>query len=192
MKKEELLILKKKAKKKKPHFLRQEGHRRVKLEEKWRNPKGYHSKTRRKFRGKGKSPNPGYGSPRALKGLTLEGLNIVRVSNLNDLKKLDVKNDAIVIARVGQKKKVELLKRLLELKIKILNVLKPEEFVKKIEDEAMKKKEEKKSREDKKKKEKEERLKKAEEKKKKEEDKTEEEKQEEAKEEKKKVLEKKE
>jgi len=192
MTKEDLLVLRKKSKKKKPSFLRQEALKRVKLKNTWRKPKGGQSKTRRKFRGKGRCPNPGYGSPKAVRGLNQDGLNIIRVSNIQDVQKLDAKKDAAIIARVGKKNKIEILKKLIELKIKILNELKPEEFIKKVEDEAKKNKEAKKSREEKKKKEKEERLKKAEEKQKKEEEKTEEEKTEEAKEEKKKVLEKKE
>lgn len=191
---EDMLALRQRIKKKKPKFVRQEIQRRKKLTEKWRQPKGYHSKIRRKFGGKRKQPGMGYCSPKAVKGLSKQGLNLVNVSTLNIIEKMDAKKDIAIVARVGMKKKIELLKKLLEKKIKILNILNAEEIIKKADEEMKKKKEEKKKREEKKKKSKAESLKKAEEKKKKEEaeEKTEEEKKKEEKEEHRKILEKKE
>ncbi len=192
MTKEDLLILKKKAKKRKPVFLRQEAHLRVKLADKWRKPKGIQSKMRRKHASKRKSPCVGFRTPKSLRGMDQTGLNIMRVKNVSDLQALDAKTDAAIVANVGKKKKLEIIKKLLELKIKILNIINPEEFLKKAEEEAKKKKEAKQTREEKKKKEKEERLKKAEEEKKKKEaeEKPDEEKKKEEKEEQRKMLEK--
>ena len=42
MTKEKMLKLKKEIKKKMPKFLRQDGHKKARLEKKWRRPKGLH------------------------------------------------------------------------------------------------------------------------------------------------------
>lgn len=186
----EKMLMLRKAKKK--VFLRQEAQRRKKLGKKWRQPKGMHSKMRRKFGGKRAQPGQGYRAPRAVRGLSRQGLNMVRVSKVKDVERMDPKSDIAVIARLGKRKKVDVIKKLLEKKIAMLNMLKPEEFIKKVEEELAKRKEELKAKQAKKKKSKEESLKKAEEKKAKEKEKTEEEKKEETEEEKRKILEKKE
>jgi len=194
MSKEESLILRRNIKKKKPNFLRQEAQRRKKLAKNWRQPKGGQSKLRKKQGGKRAHPSPGYSSPRKVRGLSREGLIIAAVGNLSEAESLDPKTQGAVISKVGKKKKVEIIKKLLEKKARILNIISPEEFVKETEEEIKKKKQEKKAKQEKKKKSKEERLKKAEEKKKKEEEekKPEEEKKKEEKEEQRKILEKKE
>jgi len=189
---EKKLILRKAIKKKKPAFMRQEGFRRKKLEKKWRQPKGMHSKMRRKQGAKRKQPSPSYSSPREVKGLSMNGLKMIRVSNVFDADRLDPKNEGAIVANIGARKKVEVLKKLIEKKVTILNILKPEEFIKKVQDKLDAKKKELKVKQEKKKKSKEESLKRAEEKKKEEEAKSEEEKEEETKEEKRKILEKKE
>lgn len=193
MKKEDLLILKKRIKAKKPDFVRQEACRRKKLEEKWRQPKGRHSKLRRKFGGKRKHPGMGYCSPRLVKGLTMDGLKPVNVANLKDVDKIDPKTDVAVIAATGLKKKVAIIKKLNEKKVKILNIKEPVAYIKQVEDLMAKKKKEKEAKLKKKELSRKEKLKAAEEKKKKEEEeKSAEEKEKEAKEEQRKILEKKE
>lgn len=185
------MMLKKAIAKIRPAFVRQEGHSKKKLGLKWRKPKGYHSKIRRKFKGRRKMPSPGYASPKALRGLTMKGLNPVLVRNLTDAAGLVAKKDAAIIAKVGKKLKVEMLKVLAGAKVDVLNVLNPEKFIADVEERIRKKKEEQKAKEEKKKKSKAESLKKAEEKKKeKKEEKTEEELKKEQAEEQRKVLEK--
>jgi len=86
------------------------------------------------------------------------------------------KEEIVLIARVGVKNKIEILKKCIENKYNVSNVKSPEGFIKEVEDNLNKKKKEIKDREEKRKKTKEKALKKKEEKK--EEEKTEEEKEE--------------
>jgi len=107
---------------KKPKFIRQSGTAYVRLGEKWRRPRGTHSKLRIKERGKGFIPQPGYGAPRALRYKHPSGLYEVLVHNLSELQKVDPKTHAArIAASVGTRKKSEIMKRAEEMKIKILN-----------------------------------------------------------------------
>jgi large subunit ribosomal protein L32e len=174
----EMLELRNERKAKKPDFVRQEAWRRPKLEIKWRQPKGYQSKLRKKYRGKRKQPSLGYCSPKSVKGLDRNGFKVILVKNVKELEGFNPKEEIVLIARVGIKNKIEILKKCMENKYNVSNVKKPEEFIKKVEDKLNKKKKEIKEREEKRKKTKEKALKKKEEKEKKEEEKTEEEKEE--------------
>ncbi|RME55503.1 50S ribosomal protein L32e [Candidatus Woesearchaeota archaeon] len=165
----DLLQLRKIIKKKKPSFLRQEAHVRAKLKNNWRQPKGLHSKMRRKLKSYRKMPSTGYSSPKGVRGLHPTGLREVKVLNVSELDSLDKTKDGVLIGRVGKRKRVEILKKAIELKLPILNIKDVQSYITKVEEELKKKKSLAKSREEKKKKSKEEALKKAEEKKKKEE-----------------------
>lgn len=181
-----LLELRKQIKKKKPHFLRQNAGKLSKLGNIWRQPKGMHSKMRKKLRSYKKHPSPSYSSPKQVRGLTPEGFIPIIINNVSQLK--DQK--AIIISgKVGLKKRLEIIKKSLQLKIKILNIKNPENFVKEIETNVIKKKEEKKKKVEERKKSKQESAKKIKTKEKKEE--TPEEKEKREKEEKRKLLEKK-
>ncbi|MHC1580690.1 MAG: 50S ribosomal protein L32e [Methanopyraceae archaeon] len=119
---ERLLRLREELKRKKPKFRRQEWHRYKRLGEKWRRPKGRHSKMRRKFKSKPKMPNPGYRSPTKVRGLHPSGYEEVLVYNPKDLEKIDPERQAARIAsRVGKRKRREILKRAKELGIVVLN-----------------------------------------------------------------------
>ena len=108
--------------KKKPKFLRSSSSAYVRLGEKWRRPRGIHSKLKLKQLGKGFIPSPGYGAPRALKFKHPSGLLETLVSNQNDLLKMNPKTHAARIsASVGNKKKFEILKKAEELKLRVLN-----------------------------------------------------------------------
>lgn len=108
---------------KKPKFLRQNWQALKTLRHvKWRRPRGMHSKLRRKEEGKGFSPKPGYRAPVALRGLHPSGLKEVLISNVKELQKIDAKKEAAKIrSAVGRKKRVEILKKAEEMKIKVLN-----------------------------------------------------------------------
>src|SRR3989338_3592659 len=109
-------------KKKKPVFLRQDAQKKKKLGNKWRKPKGMHSKMRRMLSGHKRRPEPGWGSPSLVTGLSKEGLKKVAVNNLVDMKTIEPKMDGIVIgSRVGMKKKIELVKKAKEIGAKVLN-----------------------------------------------------------------------
>ncbi len=190
---ESLLELRKQKKAKKPSFVRQQGKSIAKLEEKWRQPKGLHSKLRKKLEGKGKHPSMGYSSPKKVRGLNASGMKEVIVNNVKELEAIKKGEVAVVGSNVGKRKLVDILKKAKDMNVKVSNIKDPEGFIKKVEESLKKRKEEAKSREDKKKASKEEAIKKAEKEKKKEEkEETEEKKAKREKEEHRKVLEKKE
>jgi len=116
-----------KLKRKKPYFLRQGGKNLKRLGEKWRKPRGMHSKLRRHKKAKGFLPQPGYGSPKDLKYLHPSGFEEVPVFNIKDLEKINPSKQACRIAStVGKKKRLEIMKKTEELKIKVLNPFKIE------------------------------------------------------------------
>lgn len=109
-------------KKRKPKFMRQESHKKKKLATSWRKPKGMHSKLRRMLRGHRRVVQPGWGSPKEVKGTSKEGLKQNIVSNSNELSKLDSKIDGVIVSSsVGTKKKMEIIKKAKELGLKVLN-----------------------------------------------------------------------
>lgn len=121
-----------KVKRKKPEFLRQ-GIKNVKrIEKKWRKPRGIHSKLREHRKAKGFVPRRGYGSPRVVRYLHPSGFEEVLAYNLSDLGKINPEKQACrIAATVGKKKRLEIMKKAEELKIKVLNPLRLE--IKKIE-----------------------------------------------------------
>ncbi len=128
-----LLEIRKDLKERKPEFIRQDNPKRMKLNYKWRKPKGIHSKIRHHFKGRRKMPSPGYKSPMEVRGLHSSGLKIVRVSSLEDISKIKSGAEGIIISKsVGSKKRLGLLKKAKELNISILN-LNADEHIKKIE-----------------------------------------------------------
>lgn len=107
---------------KKPRFLRQSAKAYKRLGEKWRRPRGMHSKLRRKEKSKGKMPSPGYGAPKSLRYLHPSGYKEVLIHNVKELEKVNPEKEAIKIAHtIGRKKREEILKKAEELKIKVLN-----------------------------------------------------------------------
>ena len=107
---------------KKPRFLRQSATAYKRLGEKWRKPRGRHSKLRKHKKSKGFIPSISYSTPRASRYLHPSGFREVVIYNLKDLEKIDVSKEAAKIAHgVGKKKRQEILKKAEELKLKILN-----------------------------------------------------------------------
>jgi len=113
--------------KKKPKFKRQ-GEKIIKrLGRKWRRPRGNQSKLRMHKKSRGFRPGPGYGSPKSIRNLHPCGLEEVLVHNVKELEKIDVqKHVCRVASSVGKKKKMDIIKKAGELKIRILNPLKKE------------------------------------------------------------------
>ncbi|MEM7816236.1 MAG: 50S ribosomal protein L32e [Candidatus Aenigmatarchaeota archaeon] len=105
-----------------PRFRRQEIWAQKTLKDKWRRPRGKHSKMRKQERGRGKLPKPGYGSPAAVRDLDREGLRLVRVFNPDELRSINPQAEKAVIAStVGRKKRMEILKRAEEMGIAVSN-----------------------------------------------------------------------
>lgn len=107
-------------------FIRQESNSHSKLGkgrkklQKWRKPKGRDSKMRLNIKNHSKTVSVGYKSPRKNSG-KIHDLLPVLIKNINDLEKVG-KDSIIIIARVGAKKKIEIIKRAQEKKLKILNL----------------------------------------------------------------------
>ncbi len=95
------------------------GKNRRKLQ-KWRRPRGRHSKIRRHRFGYPLMPSVGYRTPKKESGM-INNLRPVLVHNLRELELLAKENIAI-IARVGAKKKLEMIKKAQERSIKISNL----------------------------------------------------------------------
>ncbi|HLD00447.1 MAG TPA: eL32 family ribosomal protein [Candidatus Nanoarchaeia archaeon] len=118
-----LLKIRSQIKKTKPTFVIKESNYSARVERKWRFPMGRHSGSRQYWRGKPILPTPGYGSPKAVRGLSRSGLQRIVVSNVEQLAKLDpITQGAIISSGVGKKKKLDLLKLASEKKITLLNV----------------------------------------------------------------------
>lgn len=106
---------------KKPSFKRYAANiKRVKKS--WRRPRGRDNKMRKGEKSKGKRPSIGYGAPKELKFLHPSGFKEVLIANVNDLKKINPDIEAgKIISTVGKKKRLEIINKAKELKIKILN-----------------------------------------------------------------------
>lgn len=107
-------------KKKKPDWKRQQHHLK-RLKKKWRRPKGTHSKMRKKVKGRGKMPNIGYKNPEEIRGKHPSGYFPVLVHNVKELKEINPKKEAAIIAKIGEKKREKILKEADKMKIRVLN-----------------------------------------------------------------------
>ncbi len=131
---ETLLQIRKYMKSKKPVFIRQDNPKRPKLGDEWRKPKGIHSKIRHHFKGRRKMPSPGYKSPFEVRNLHTSGLAIVYIASVEDIAKINKEREGIVISKtVGARKRLEILRKAKEAKVKVLN-LNIDESIKKIEE----------------------------------------------------------
>jgi large subunit ribosomal protein L32e len=112
--------------KRKPRFRRQEYGKLARLEDKWRSCRGIDSKKAEGKRGKGKTPKIGYGKPKDRAGI-VRGFRPVFVETLKDLESVDSKTHAIVIsARVGRRKRNQIIEEANKHKINVLNPRKGE------------------------------------------------------------------
>lgn len=119
---------------KEARFKREGVDKKVTIRDSWRRPRGLHSKQRKLRKAKGAHPDPGYGSPLAVRGMHPCGLKEVRVFNLKDIEGIDAVTHAIRIGgTVGRKKREVIQIKAAEAKIRILNwkdASKPEVAVK--------------------------------------------------------------
>jgi large subunit ribosomal protein L32e len=129
---------------KKLKFTRQDAHKKVRLGNKWRRPKGLHSKMRLSKKGYNKSVSIGYGSSRKTIGLDKSGLKLIVIKSLKELEKIDAKNECVAFSKtLGLKKKVEILKQAVKKSINVVNVRDVDVFLKNVEEKIKKTKEEK-------------------------------------------------
>jgi len=107
-------------------FLRRTGYKFSRLgkgrrkKQKWRNPTGRHNKIRKKRKGYSARVSIGYGKNKKSRGKIL-GKNPRKIYNLIDLKKIG-KNEIAIIGKIGEKKKIEIAKKAMEMKIAISGI----------------------------------------------------------------------
>lgn len=121
---------------------------RRKKKQKYRKAKGGENKMRLKMKGHLRNVSIGFRSEKKTRGL-VHGLKTVMINSVEDLKKLK-KNEAGIVAKVGNKKKTEIADYALKNNIRLIN-LNSKKFLQNIEEERKEIKEEKIKREEKKK-----------------------------------------
>jgi len=145
MMKERLLKVRKEQKRRQPAFKRLDSNKRNRLAIAWRRMRGLHSKVRHMRRGALKRPEPGFGAPRLVRGLSPTGLEIVRVTNPEVVSQLDPKTQGALLSGMGLRKKVAAVMAALERKVTILNLKNPDTFLAEVRERFAKKKEAKKT-----------------------------------------------
>ena len=125
------------SRKKKKKFLRQDAHKIKRLKKIWRKPKGMDNKMRLGLKGHRRGPAIGYGKPKYMKGL-VGGLKKVLVNNVKDLEKITENDGIIISSKIGLKKRITILNKIKQLKLKVLNI-DIEKFLKKAEERLKKK-----------------------------------------------------
>ena len=88
-----------------------------KKKQKWRNPTGRHNKIREKIRGHPSPVSIGYRQDKSSRGKILEK-KVVRIYNMKDLGKIG-KNEIGLLGKIGKRKKTEIAKKAVEMKIHI-------------------------------------------------------------------------
>ena len=107
---------------KRPNFRRQNWFRYKRLGQKWRRPRGIHSKMRRHFKYRIPVVQAGFRGPASVRGLHPSGFEEVLVYNPKNLEDVDPKAQAIRISsKVGDKKREMIIQKADELKIRVLN-----------------------------------------------------------------------
>ena len=105
-----------------PEFPRQGRHKKDRVKDTWRRPRGGLSKQRRGVKGKGAVVQAGYRSPTAARGLHPSGFEEVRVHNTNDLEGVEPDREAVRIASaVGGRKRERIEDVCEEREIRVLN-----------------------------------------------------------------------
>jgi len=105
-----------------PAFKRQNWFRYKRLGDKWRRPRGIHSKMRRHFKYRITVVQPGFRGPASVRGLHPSGFEDVMIHNPKEVDNVDPKTQAIRISsKVGDKKRELIIKKADELKIRVFN-----------------------------------------------------------------------
>ncbi len=103
-------------------FKRQNSHKHNRVPSSWRKAIGRHSNVRLKKKYAKNMPNPGYGSPKKVRGLHPSGLTDNLVHRPEDLEDLDPEVDGARIAsKVGGRKREAILEKAAEEDIHVFN-----------------------------------------------------------------------
>ncbi len=121
-----VMRLRRRLKSRKPEFRHFEAHKKLRLKDLgWRRPRGRHNKWRERYGGKWSGrilPNPGFSSPKAVRGLHPSGYEEVLVHTPKDLDGVNPEIQAVRIAStVGLRKRLAIEEKARELGIKVLN-----------------------------------------------------------------------
>ena len=130
-----MIEVRNKLKAKKPVFIRHDSHKKVRVSNVWRKPKGRQNKMRLNKKGYARSRSTGYSSPKLSYGLSREGFIQTVITSITQLAGLDPKKNAIIVSRtLGLRRKQEIILAANKQNIKILNIdiVKFEEKVKNI------------------------------------------------------------
>ena len=110
------------ANRKRPAFKRQNWFRYKRLGQKWRKPRGMHSKMRMRRKYRPPVASISYRGPAAARGLHPSGFAEVVVHRPTDLEAIDPPREAArIAATVGDRKREVIETRAAELKIRVLN-----------------------------------------------------------------------
>ncbi len=105
-----------------PEFKRQEWFRYKRLGERWRRPRGLHSKMRRHMKYRPPVVRVGYRTPVEVRGLHPSGFSEVLIYNPSQLEGVNPEREAVRIARtVGTRKRIEIIEKADTLNIRVLN-----------------------------------------------------------------------
>ena len=116
------LTKRKQLKARKPVFLAQDTHKKKRIRQRWRRPRGLQSKIRLNKRGYRRGVSSGWRSPRQVRGLSPEGLVPIRVETIAQLETIDPKTQgAIVSGRVSIRTKKALYDAAAQRSITVLN-----------------------------------------------------------------------
>lgn len=119
------------SKRTKPKFLRTDWHKKIRLgkgvkkNQKWHGAKGRQNKLRLNRKGRMQRPKVGWGSDGDIRGF-VNGVKTDRVENIQGLKGKN-KGEGIIIGKVGEKKRISILKESEKMGLVILNRYKSEE-----------------------------------------------------------------
>jgi large subunit ribosomal protein L32e len=119
------------SKRNKPKFLRTTWHKMHKLgmkrkkKRKWRHAYGRHNKIRLGNRGRDTKVKIGWGADNQIRN-TVGGIKPILIKNVKELEKVG-KGEGVMVASVGKKKKMEIIKKANEMKLTILNKYKEKE-----------------------------------------------------------------
>lgn len=129
-----LLELKKNMKSKLPTFSRKDSHKKAKLGDKWRRPKGLQNKMRLQKRAHKKIVKTGYGTPADLRDRTNVGLRIVNVSTKKEIETITKEEAVVISSKVSKKTLVELLEFCESKKVFVENIKDVPKKIKEIKD----------------------------------------------------------
>jgi large subunit ribosomal protein L32e len=116
-----LMAVKRQLQRTRPKFTRHRPDRKSSLDDRWKKPRGLHNKLKDRKRGCAPWVSDGYRTPVEVRGLHISGLAIVRVANVKELAAVDAQTSGVVIAAVGAKRQLEILRACAQKNIRVLN-----------------------------------------------------------------------